>query len=412
MRDRKQHGGRLLRRRLHRAAAPRGAVGAAREHGLRLGRPRAALRYRPQDPRAAGPGPRPRRGRARRPRGRAVVHDLGHPGGAPRGARRAQGAPPDRAAPRRQRRGALQRPARRGDARARRRRGHGRRRRPGGARRPGGVRRRTASRHRARLPPVGQPRGRHRPARGGGRRGVPRGRGAAVRRRRAVPRPGRRPGRLVVPGRQRPQVGRPRRGRRAGDPQGRPVALAAAGRRAGAAPRPGVRERSRHCGRGRGAGGVPCGHGRGRAAHLRARGPHPRGGPADRPRRRGGRRPRPPPAAHGDVLVPLRGGRGAADRTRPAGFRGFLRQLLHGGYAASQSRAGGDGSDHPWERPGIAAARRPLGGRRPVPRRASRRGRPPAGCDDERPRDGRRLRDGEHDARDGEHRRDGRRSRP
>ena len=104
-------------------------------------------------------------------------------------------------------------------------------------------------------------------------------------------------------------------------------------------------------------------------------------------RRRGGRRPGRPAPPPGDVLLPVRRRRGAGDRARPAGVRRRQRLGVHGLDARAEPRAGGDGRAHPRQRPGLADPGHHRGRRRRVPRRAARRGggHPGAEVDRDRP---------------------------
>ena len=154
-----------------RAAAPERARGPAGGAGRGLGRPGPAAPRGPAGPAAARPGQGGRRDRAWLPPRRAVLHQLGYAGGAPRG-RSAQSQARQSAAPRsrppgRQRGRALQRAQRSRLAGTGHRYAgqHHRRRRPGPRRRRRVRRGRAAGPDPARLPPVGQPRGRHRSSR-------------------------------------------------------------------------------------------------------------------------------------------------------------------------------------------------------------------------------------------------------
>ena len=86
------------------------------------------------------------------------------------------------------------------------------------------------------------------------------------------------------------------------------------------------------------------------------------------PGRRGRRRSGRPAAAPGDVLVPVRRRRGAADRARPGGVRGVERLELHRRHARAEPRPRRDGRAHPRQRAGVAAPRHDRGRRRAVPR--------------------------------------------
>ena len=73
-----------------------------------------------------------------------------------------------------------------------------------------------------------------------------------------------------------------------------------------------------------------------------------------------------------DVLVPLRGGRGAPDGARRARLRGRLGIGVHVERAGAEPRAGRHGRAHPRQPPPVPPARHGAGRRRAVPRRAAR----------------------------------------
>ena len=90
--------------------------------------------------------------------------------------------------------------------------------------------------------------------------------------------------------------------------------------------------------------------GAGDAARRRARRRAARARRGRRPGRRGRRRPGRPAPPRRDVLVPLRGRRGARWRAGPRRVRGRLRLGVHRERAGAEPRAGGDGRAHARQR--------------------------------------------------------------
>src|ERR1700722_2982175 len=235
------------------------------------------------------------------------------------------------------------------------------------ARRPRRIRRRDAAGpDPARLPADGQQRGGHGAAGRGGRGRVRGAEGAAVCRCRGQRRAAAHPAGLVGAGRQRAQMGRPGRRWRTRGPQGRPLARAAARRR----PRksPGARLPERALGPGRGGRARRGGRrARPRRRDPRAHRPDPDVGAGHRRGRRGARRRGYPATAHRDVLVPVRGRRGASHRAGQGRLLRLLRQRLCLRHPAAQSRPGGNGRAYARQRAGIASPYRYSGIGRGVP---------------------------------------------